>query len=220
MAIEKVNAKVIRADEDTPGGTTYYIQPMGKDFVRALCFRQIHGHPDLRCAKSSGFNTWHKGTGACSRHGGATPEGNTIKTGMTSKIRQRLAVGIDKYLKLDRAQLLDLTYELATTRAVFEEFLEELPTPDSDEYGMWFHRFTEIIGTMGSLVEKISKIENRNTLTAAQVLYLRATVADLLMKYIQDPAVRMRAAQELQSRMGGDIEVTLDRSEYALPKRL
>ena len=70
---------------------------------------------------------------------------------------------------------------------------------------------------MSNLVEKISKIDNRNALTAAQVLYLRATVADLLMKYLPDPQLREKAAKELAVRLGGDVEVTMPRSEYSLP---
>jgi hypothetical protein len=84
------------------------------------------------------------------------------------------------------------------------------------EYSDAFLKMQQLVGTLGNLAEKMSRIENRNTLTAAQVLYLRATVADLLMKYIQDPYDRDRAAKELASRMGGDVNQTIEMqgSEY------
>jgi hypothetical protein len=59
-------------------------------------------------------------------------------------------------------------------------------------------------------------VENRNTLTAAQVLYLRATVADIIMKYLPDPFERERAAKEIANRMGGDMTVQMQPSEIRM----
>jgi hypothetical protein len=108
---------------------------------------------------------------------------------------------------------LDLTEHLAATRVIFDEFIDDYPDPQADDYGLWFHRFTNLIGTMGTLVEKISKVDSRNSLTAAQVLYIRAILVDMFIKYIPDADARERALRELASRMGGDVEVSMNPSE-------
>lgn len=217
----RVKQNNIRVEEGTAGGRTYYVILPGTREEKPICFRQIKKDPTMRCTNPAGYDTWHLGSGACKFHGGNNSNHPNITNGKTARIsKMRLAADIDNYLNKDRATLLDLSYELAASRVMFREFLEErFPDPTSDEYGIALHRFTEIVGTIGSLVDKISKIENRNTLTAAQVMYLRATVADLLIKYIADPEERERAVRELATRMGGEIkqDVEMRRSEYSLP---
>jgi hypothetical protein len=136
------------------------------------------------------------------------------------KTKNRLADQIDDYLNKDREDLLDLTYHLAATRVIFDEFIEGYPDPEADDYGLWFHRFTNLIGTMGTLVEKISKVDARNSLTAAQVLYIRAVMVDMFLKYIPDPDLREQALRDLASRMGGDVEVSMKPSEIPGMKML
>ena len=116
-------------------------------------------------------------------------------------------------MQKDREELLDLTYHLAATRVIFDEFIGDYPNPDDEDYGLWFHRFTNLIGTMGTLVEKISKVDSRNSLTAAQVLYIRAILVDMFLKYIPDADMREQAIRELASRMGGDVQVSMKPSE-------
>jgi len=217
MSIYRFDCRIYKEETGTPGGVTYHIILKGDKNPRALCFRPIHGNREWRCEKVAGYGTSHVGTGACKFHGGAdkTPVITNGRTAFATK--QRLAEKIDAYLNKSRDELLDLTKELAAIRAIFDEALEHFPDPDAEDYGMWFRRMTELIGTIGSLVEKISRTDSRNTLTAAQVLYLRATVADILMKYIKDPADRERAAKELATRMGGDVEVEMRPSEFSLP---
>jgi len=220
MAAIKADCKVIRIDKGTPGGDTYYVITPGKDDPRALCYRQIVKHPDRICTNSAGCETWHYGTGACYRHGGAVPENVHLITGKYSKMRGRLAERVQEYLKQDRSQLLDLTSELAVTKAVYDEFIENHPDfeTEEDEIGVWLHRFQAITGTLGNLVEKISRVDNRNTLTTAQVIYLRAVICDIVLKYIADPNIRERFAKELASRLGGDVKVSLKSYEFSPPK--
>ena len=218
MSVEKNKCKVLRTDMDTPGGMTNYVILPRESDARAICFRQMRGKPDERCAQPAGYKTWHPGTGACMFHGGESSEASpTLTTGKYSKIRVRLRERIEEYLKQDRTQLLDLTEELAVSKAVFNEMLGKLPEPDDDSYGVWFFRFQQAIGTVSNLVDRIGKIDARNSLTAAQVMYLRATVADILMKYIPDPDNRERAARELASRMGGDVETEVHPREFTMP---
>jgi hypothetical protein len=130
--------------------------------------------------------------------------------------KHRLAGSIEKYLSLERTQLLDLTRELATLRAMYDEAMEHFPDPEAENYAVWFHRMTELIGSMGTLVEKISRTDSRNTLTAAQVLYFRVVMVDIILKYVPDPSLRDRVVKELSARLGGDVsEVVMRPSEYA-----
>lgn len=225
--IARKSARLRKVIDGTPGGKTYIVKIPGEKLEKAICFRPLHHQEGMRCTNPAGYGTWHPGEGACKFHGGATENNGRISTGRTAKAaRQRLAGDIQKYLDKDRSELLDLSYELAATKAIFDEFLDTYPdlnAMDEDsigEYNKWIYRYQAMIQTLGGLVDKASRMENRNTLTAAQVLYLRATVADILMKYIKDPSDRDRAAKELAMRMGGDVEedVEMRRSEFALPK--
>lgn len=209
----------MQEEKNTLGGTTYHVTLKGDSNPRTLCFRKLHGKLE-RCTHPAGYNTDHLGTGACHLHGGANIPTNIVTGAGAVKTKMRLQTKIDAYLEKDKSQLMDLSYQLAATRAIFDEFITRFPDPNDDTYGIGLHRFQGIVGTLSSLVEKISKIENRNTLTTAQVLYLRATVADLLMKYIPDPEIRERAAKELAVRLGGDVEVELEPYEYTLPGRI
>lgn len=216
MAVSREEARVVKVEEGTLGGDTYYVKRNGDKEAKALCFRKLHGQPDKRCTHPAGYRTNHVGVGACSRHGGAEkrPYITTGKNAVKTKIR--LAEKIDDYLHKSRDELLDLTDHLAATRAIFDEMMEDFPSPDDQNYGLWFGRFNAMITTLGTLVDKISRIDSRNTLTAAQVLYLRATMVDVMMKYIQDPGDRERAIRELASRMGGDVGVEMLPSEVSV----
>jgi len=210
------DATLTQIDKGTPGGDTYYVILPNKTDPTPLCFRKIkHRDGAKRCTNVAGLRTWHPGTGACFIHGGGSREnGPRLANGKQSKMRGRLQVRVDNYLSMDRARLLDLSGELAISRSLFDDFVDVYKGPEDEQFGAWFYRFNQIVTTLGTLVEKISRIDTRNTLTAAQVLYLQATVADILMKYINDPDLRNRAARELASRMGGEHSVELQPSEY------
>lgn len=219
MPIEKSSARLTQTDEDTVGGDTYWIKLPGEREANALCFRRIRSDPHMRCVNVAGYKTDHVGTGACAYHGGNNKP--YIVTGRKAKkTKMRLAGQIQDYLGKDREELLDLTYHLAATRAIFDEFIDDYPDPESDDYGLWFHRFTNLIGTLGTLVEKISKVDARNSLTAAQILYIRAVMVDMFLKYIPDADMREQAIRELASRMGGDVEVSMRPSEIPGMKML
>jgi hypothetical protein len=221
MSVEfsSVHPHNIRTEEGTPGGRTYFVILPGRgQEEKAICFRRMHKAPDMRCTNKAGSGTWHVSTGACKFHGGNNgAHGQGIVTARNAKItRLRLKDTIESYLNTDRAGLLDLNYELACSKAIFDEFMQNFPDPKIDEYGIYLNRFMTIISSMSNLVDRMSRVENRNTLTAAQVLYLRATVADMFMKYIDDPNLRERAAKELASRMGGDMSVQMQPSEIRM----
>jgi hypothetical protein len=213
------DVRIVRKEKGTTGGTTYHVILPNNTKSLPTCLRQIHNVQGMYCARHAGQGTDHVGTGACSKHGGlnnATAV-TKIKTGKNAvSTRNRLAADVDLYLQQDRKKLLDLTREFALLRAVLDEYMTQFPEPGQDGYGYAIDRLQSVVGTLGTLVDKMSKVENRNTLTIAQVMYLRATIVDIFMKYIEDPSMRERAVKELAMRMGGDIEVTMDASEYSL----
>lgn len=223
MSIEKSRAKVISEIEGTPGGVTYIVKLPKLKEKKSLCFRPLKQEPHKRCTHEAGYRTDHLGTGACRFHGGNTGLNPRITNGMQAKVtRSRLQDKIDAYLGKDRSQLLDLSYHLAATRVIFDEFIDDFPEPGGDEeteeaYSVAFYRFNIMISTLGNLVDKITRIEARSTLTAAQILYIRATMVDLIMKYIVDPDDRDRFLREMANRMGGDMDLEMLPSEISKP---
>jgi hypothetical protein len=215
MPINKSDVLKIREESGTIGGVTYWItrkdDPDQEE--KALCFRVLNGVDNrgkgLRCSRVAGMNTSHYGTGACKLHGGNNEL--AIKNGRTAVLtRTVLQDKIEEFLDGDSADLTNLTIELATLRAIFSEFLENFPKYEGDltkteavDYGIALSRAMKLTSSISTLLEKISKIEARNTLTAAQALYLQATVADILLKHISDPTNRDRAVRELTNRMSG-----------------
>jgi len=222
MGIRKEDCVISKAQQNTAGGTTFYIKLPDASKVVALCFRRkrnSNGNGDIRCTNPAGAGTWHKGTGACKLHGGLA--GRPVISGNHAAMTKlRLKEKVEEYLNLDRSKLLDLTKELATARAMFDDFMENFPDPTDEHYGIAFHRFTVVVGTIGNLVEKISKVDSRNTLTAAQVMYLRATITDIMLKYLPDIGVRERAVRELAARLGGDVGLEMRPSEIVIDERI
>lgn len=208
MPIAKNACKKIRKEPGTPGGITYHITKRSSNGETPLCFRRLTNGSGNRCANHAGKGTWHVGTGACRKHGGNA--GRPPTTGKHAVMAQhRLAGTIQEYMDGDHGELMDLSKELATIRALFAEFMEEFPEPYDDRYGIQLQRATAMIQATGSLVEKISRIEARNTLTASQVLYLRVVMADILMKFVPLEQ-RQRAVDELLQRFGGGTELLVE----------
>lgn len=221
--VTKADCAEIRKEIETYGGDTYHIKLHGEDEFKALCFRPSRGKKNarvadeqnrlIRCGNPAGRNTDHLGYGACSRHGGGG-KGQTagflesnMKTGKSAvKIRSTLRTKIDEYHSLSQGELRDLSLELATAKAIFSELIEDIPAVDDKDFPVAFHRITGLTSTISTLVDKISRIESRDTMTVAQVIYLRAAVSDILMTYITDPEQRELAAKDLVQRVGGGNE--------------
>jgi len=210
MPVNKADVTIVREEQGTPGGVTYWIYRNDdpEKLEIPVCFRILNGVDNrgkgLRCNRYAGMGTDHYGTGACRLHGGNTNIAATIRSGKNAILtRTMLQDKIEEFLTGDSSDLSDLSLELASMRAIFHEFLQEFPTVTDQNYGISIARATRLVAAIGTLLEKISKIENRNTLTAAQAMYLQATVADILLKNISDPATRDRAVKELTTRMSG-----------------
>lgn len=209
MPLDPSQTILIKEEQNTPGGTTYWVVDVhnGEKQERAVCYRLLNGldkkGQGFRCNRPAGMGTNHYGSGACRLHGGVTSL-STLKTGRSAVVtRTVLQDKIEEFLSGDLSDLSDLSLELAAMRAIFHEYLENFPQIDEDNYGIALVRATKLVASIGTLLEKISKIEARNTLTAAQALYLQATVADILLKHLPDVTLRELAVKELTNRISG-----------------
>jgi hypothetical protein len=232
IEISKIPLGNIRELPGHPGGVTYYViipleyrinaAPMLNDKgEQALCFRPMKRDNTKRCTLHAGFDTSHLGYGSCKFHGGRAIDSQYFSNGRQSVMTKTLLKDtLKEFLKQDKAELLDLTYELAAAKAIMRQMIEEFPEAGSDnpikdmEFGKWLRRFNESIGTLGNLVEKISRVDNRNALTAAEVLYMRAVLVDVFMKYVPDPMLREKAVKEFADRLGGDVKADLKPREF------
>lgn len=213
MPIYTDNVLKIEVEENTPGGNTYYVETTDwPGNLKAVCYRRSRQdkggkgiEPKVRCSHQAGYNTWHLGTGACHLHGGNNT-GNIVDGASSNQKRNHLQIMVENYLKGDRSALLDLSSHLAATRALFDEMLLTFPNPEdveAEEYEWATKKLLAAVEVISNLVDKISRIEARNTISAGQVVYLRATMADLLMRWVPDPNQRALAIKDLISRMPG-----------------
>lgn len=211
MAISISDVAKVKIIKGTEGGDTYEVRMRGELDKKRVCYRPVDEVDDLdikmRCANPAGAGTDHKGKGPCHLHSTDKMRAMSIKHGRNATVtRGSLAKRIDKYKEKDQGELLDLTAELSTMKGILEELVEEFPDPNDTSYGVKLDRVTKIISMINRLVDSISKIESRNAITVTQVIYLRAVLSDILMKYIEHPADQKRAAQELVQRVGGREE--------------
>lgn len=199
--LKKSDCKGIREEPGTHGGITYHVRLTGEQ-EKPLCFRRRNKSPMYRCTLPAGHGTWHLGQGACKYHGGLA--GRKPTHGRAAKmVRRKLLEDVNRFVEEDADQLLDLSKQAAAMHVLFRNALERFPNdPTSKERSKEVRNVLHIVQATGSLVDKISRIESRNALTAAQVLYLRVTMTDILMKYVTDPDMRQTAVEELAHRVG------------------
>lgn len=206
MAIRESEALHVTIEKGTIGGDTYWVEhPDWEGEEVALCWRRVRGsdEPGARCSQEAGFGTWHSGAGACRYHGGLA--GRNVKTGKNAPVsRSHLAKKINDYIETgDRDSMLDMTYELAAMRVLFQEVVDHFPSPDEQGYSGNVQRLISMVTATGSLLDKISRIQSRNNITAAQVMLLRVTIAEILVKYVPDVGKREMAMKELMDMIPG-----------------
>lgn len=162
------------------------------------------------CKRPAGWGTDHVGFGRCKLHGGATP----IKHGRYSLAhRQALEAKAEKYMQDPRPG--DLSAELALMRALLQDFLDRYPDGISLplDHIAAIYEMTEKISRM---VERISKILSQTALTQAELQMFQAKLAELLIKYIDEPDDRTRLLDELsftiRSNAGRNERVGIRRS--------
>ena len=198
----------ITTEKGTDGGDTHWVEyPKWKGDEKAICYRRLRmaGRKeeiphDARCSQPAGYGTWHPGNGACRFHGGASG-----KNGSNNKMKRRhIRHLIDEYIQSgDRDSMLDMTYELASVKVMFKDLIENFPDVEDKKYSSSVNKAITMVQATGSLVDKISKIQSRNNITAAQVMYLRVVMAEILVKHIPNIDRREKAVKELMTMIPG-----------------
>ena len=170
---------------------------------------ELIGEIASRCSHQAGWGTEHPGTGRCKFHGGSAGR-RPIHGRQSHILRQDLQDKINEYIEQGIPALLDLSRELATQKALLEHMLEYYASEDvtSEDLALVAPALMKSAEMIGSMAERINRMQNSTALTANQVLYLQVTVSDILMKYIQDPTDRELAAKELAARTSGRTDVT------------
>ena len=127
-----------------------------------------------------------QGYNVCRLHGAGNIHkgkrgGRPAKHGRYSvKHRQAVAEKYQRFLEDQRPG--DLFDELAILRALLADYLERSALLSQREVE---HTLT-LIDAIGKLVERISRILNETALTAAEVQYLQAVLADLITRYVDE----------------------------------
>jgi len=138
------------------------------------------------CKRPAGWGT-DSSEGRCKQHGGAG--GRPPKHGRYAAERSdSLQEKIREYREdPDPAEMWE---ELAVLRAVLQEWLSDMDAVTEDSVGVLLDLQNAIRRTLDS----INKIQTRSALTAAEVEYLEARVADIFRAYV--PKENREAAVE------------------------
>jgi hypothetical protein len=96
----------------------------------------------------------------------------------------------------------DLTGELALVRALLQDYLDRLGGDHQDLGAEQIQAVFGMVEQIGRTVERISRMLNATALTQADVQYLQASLADLVVRYIDDPDKRRQFLDELRTAVG------------------
>lgn len=153
------------------------------------------------CQQHAGWGTEHPGEGRCKLHGGASPRGVAsphFKTGLYSKyLPNQIRDKAQRFLDADP---LELVSEMALLRALLAEYLDRF-----DDINMTARDvvlLAELTERVGKFSERINKMRNDTALTGAEMAYMAARVADIVVKYIDDPDRQRAFVTDLISAMG------------------
>lgn len=133
--------------------------------------------------------------GRCYRHGGATPKGadnaNFTHGSYSKYVHQEIA---DKVMAFQEADPFDLTNELALSRALLADYMSRVEMP----MGADTHDTASmLVDRIRKTVQSINQIKNDSALTAAEITYLATRAADVVARYIDDPAKQAAFIQDL-----------------------
>jgi hypothetical protein len=140
----------------------------------------------------------------CRFHGGKSTGPNPThgrRVSPNNPARIRLSERAAKFAAM--ADPLDLNTELAFCRALFSEWLDQHDATELEPSDRT--QALEIIGATGALIERVERIRNATALTQAEVKYLHARIADLLIKYLE-PEKRLAFLAELRQATGARDE--------------
>jgi hypothetical protein len=150
-------------------------------------------------AKSTGErcqNPAVTGWDVCRMHGAGTPKkdatgGAPVKHGRyAAKRRKSLQEKIEEFRDANTANLWE---EVALVRGCLQEYLSELETLDRDTLDV----ILDLVDEIRKALNTINQIQTRSALTAAEVDFLQARIAEILKSYVP-PEERRQALDELR----------------------
>jgi len=147
------------------------------------------------CERPAGWGTDSNG-GRCKQHGGAggrPPKHGRYAATRSESLQERIRAYRDDP---DPAEMWE---ELAVLRAVLQEWLSDMDAVTEDSVSVLLDLQDSIRRTLDS----INKIQTRSALTAAEVEFLQARVADIFRSYVPKEN-RDAAIQELRSAVDPD----------------
>lgn len=137
--------------------------------------------------------------GRCRMHGGKATGRPIIHGRYSLKHRESLQAKMQQFL--DDPQPGELYDELALIRTLLQDYLDRFP--DGVPLALSdMKAIVEINESIGRMVERISRILNQTALTQADILYLRAMLVDLIVRYIDEPDRRDAFFDELRLALG------------------
>lgn len=153
------------------------------------------------CQQPAGWGTEHPREGRCKLHGGATPRGldsPNWKHGLYSKyLPENINNKVQAFLEADP---LELVSEMALLRALLAEYISRFDA--SKPTGRDIVLLADLAERVGKFSERINKMRNESALTGAEMAYLAARVADIVVRYIDDPDEQRAFVQDLIGVMG------------------
>jgi hypothetical protein len=141
------------------------------------------------CQMPAGWGTDHVGEGRCKRHGGNA--GRPVEHGRYSAKKEKLQDRLEEYRTEENPG--ELWEELALLRALLQRQLAEGDIDTDTVLGL--------VKEIRQTLDTINKMMSRTALTAAEVEYLQAAVADVIKSYVPDRN-RDEAIQRLRSALG------------------
>lgn len=148
------------------------------------------------CTQAAGWGTVHPGRGRCKLHGGASA-GRPIEHGRYS-LAHRQALADKQRAFLSDPEPGNLAGEVALMRALLQEYLERYPA-GVNPTEKTLVTIMGMVDQIGKMVERIAKIETTTALTQAEVQLLQARFAEIIVRYVDDPAKRSQLMDELEA---------------------
>lgn len=122
----------------------------------------------------------------CRFHGGKSPRGvdhPSFKTGLYSQyLPGSIQAKVETFLNADPFELLS---ELALLRALLAEYVGRFEHGKLTAHDVSL--LADLAERVGKFSERINRMRNDTALTGAEMTYLAARCADIVVKYIDDP---------------------------------
>jgi hypothetical protein len=155
------------------------------------------------CSRPAGWGTDHPGRGKCKLHGGASSGRPLIHGRYSLAHRKSLRAKMDHLLSDPTPG--DLSEELALTRALLQDYLDRV-LQDDELSAENISVCQSLLRDIRVIVDTMNRIYERSSLTAAEVQYLTARIADLAVKFVPDDMKRAAFFVELEAAVGGGPE--------------